>query len=127
MATKILIVEDEPLIAFDMEETVTGAGFHVVHVARDVDEAMQTISQEPIDLAVLDANLAGKSAEPIAEQLRSSGVPFVIISGYSRGQLGAWVGPSPIVSKPYVPGALIDEIRRLLTAQQDYDRGTSSF
>lgn len=115
MGANILIVEDEPLIAFDMEQTVRGAGFNVIGIARNTTDALQRIGHERIDVVILDANLNGQSAAPIAERLRTEGVPFVAVSGYSRRQLGDWLGNSPLLGKPYAADRLIAEIVRLQT------------
>lgn len=112
MSANILIVEDEPLIALDMEETVTRAGFRVVGVARNTSDALALLEKEQVDAAVLDANLHGESGAPIAERLRSDGIPFVAVSGYSRHQLGDWLGEFPLLGKPYSADRLVAELRK---------------
>ena len=117
MEVRILIVEDEPLVAFDLEATLSDAGFSIVGVAGRSNEALALIGKNNIDVAVLDANLSGESAAPVAEALRQSGVPFVAVSGYSYDQLGSWLGDSPLLSKPYSSERLISEVTRLRQAK----------
>jgi DNA-binding response OmpR family regulator len=113
MRRNVLIVEDEPLVAFDMEETVREAGYEVVGPAQDARSALQLIDDHLIDVAILDANLRGWSAAPVAERLRERGVPFVAVSGYSADQLGAWLNGSPLLGKPYAAERLIAVIKEL--------------
>lgn len=113
MSKNVLIVEDEVLVALDMEEVISQAGFTVVGLARDPDEAMRLIDREHIDVAIVDANLCGQSCAPIALRLRARGVPFVAISGYSADQLGEWLGDALLLNKPLDSDRLVAEIRRL--------------
>ena len=117
MGANILIVEDEPLIALDMELTLHGAGFAVVGIARTAADALRIIDGGNIDVAILDANLNGQSAAPIAQQLRAASVPFLAVSGYSRAQLGEWLGGAPLLGKPYAAERLIAEVKRLQTVR----------
>lgn len=96
---KILIVEDAVLLALELEAGLEEAGAVVAGSAAEVEEAMAMLDQ-PLDAAVLDANLNGKSVVPVAEALRIKGVPFVFATGY--GEKGAPEGfDAPIVRKPY--------------------------
>ena len=113
MGANILIIEDEPLIALDMEQTVKDAGFAVVGIARNAADALRTIGRLQVDVAILDANLSGQSAAPIAQRLRAEGVPFLSVSGYSRAQLGDWLGAAPLLGKPYAADRLIAAIIQL--------------
>lgn len=110
----ILIVEDAVLLALELEAGLQEAGAHIAGSAAEVEEAMAMLDQ-PIDAAVLDANLNGKSVVPVAEALRLKGVPFVFATGY--GDKGAPEGfDVPIVRKPYnvhqIVRALVEAIRR---------------
>lgn len=117
MGANILIIEDEPLIALDMEQTVTAAGFTVVGIVRNTAAALRTLEQEKVDVAILDANLNGQSAAPIAQRLRAEGIPFLAVSGYSRAQLGEWLGAAPLLGKPFAAERLIAEIIQLQASQ----------
>jgi DNA-binding response OmpR family regulator len=113
---RILIVDDEPLIAMDIASVVEKAGCEVVGMAGTVRRALGLIDRGACDVAVLDANLNGESAEPIAAALRQRGAPFLVISGYAGRQLsGAFVG-APFMVKPYSPERLVELLCRLAAA-----------
>jgi two-component sensor histidine kinase len=97
---KVLIVEDAVLLAWELEVGLTEAGAKVVGSAAEVGEAMELTGQ-PIDAAVLDANLNGESVRPVAEALAAKGVPFIFATGYGENR-GAPEGfDVPIIRKPY--------------------------
>jgi two-component sensor histidine kinase len=97
---KVLIVEDAVLLAWELEVGLTEAGAKVVGSAAEVDEAMG-LTDQPIDAAVLDANLNGESVRPVAEALAAKGVPFIFATGYGENR-GAPEGfDVPIIRKPY--------------------------
>ena len=66
--------------------------------------------QDAADLAIIDANLKGDSAEPIAQRLREMGIPYVVMSGYLKEQIGPWVADKKIIRKPFLIEELIEEI-----------------
>jgi PAS domain S-box-containing protein len=97
---RVLIVEDAVLLALELETGLSEAGATVLGPAYELSEAMALLDQ-PIDAAVLDANLNGRSVAPVAQVLSERGVPFVFATGY--GEAG---GPpagfdAPIIRKPY--------------------------
>jgi two-component sensor histidine kinase/CheY-like chemotaxis protein len=97
---RVLIVEDAVLLALELETGLSDAGAQVIGPAYELEEAMGLLDQ-PIDAAVLDANLNGRSVIPVAQALAARGVPFVFATGY--GEAG---GPptgfdAPIIRKPY--------------------------
>jgi DNA-binding response OmpR family regulator len=67
--------------------------------------------REPIDLAILDANLNGQIVYPLADDLLAQGVPVIFLTGYQKTSLPARFRVVPQISKPYDPAALIKEIR----------------
>lgn len=96
---RVLIVEDAVLLALELETGLSDAGAEVVGPAYELQEAMNLLDQ-PIDAAVLDANLNGLSVTPVAEALAARGVPFVFATGY--GDASAPLGfDAPIIRKPY--------------------------
>ncbi len=97
---KVLIVEDAVLLAWELEVGLTEAGAKVVGSAAEVGEAM-SMADQPLDCAVLDANLNGESVRPVAEALAKRGVPFIFATGYGENR-GAPEGfDVPIIRKPY--------------------------
>jgi two-component sensor histidine kinase/CheY-like chemotaxis protein len=100
-AKRILVVEDDMLIALDIQQTLDASGFDVVGPVGRVADALHLLDVEPVDAVVMDANLGGESAAPIAERLRSQGVPFVIATGYGAGPEFVVRGETPVLHKPF--------------------------
>ncbi|MCU0954778.1 MAG: response regulator [Hyphomicrobium sp.] len=110
---RVLIVEDEFLIAQMVAELLTDAGHTVVGIAGSVDKAIEKIEQHDIDVAIVDANLKGLCADDVGVELREHGIPFVVTTGYSQRQLrGALVG-APFLKKPIVGSDLLASIDAL--------------
>ena len=107
----VLVVEDEFLIALDLEQLLRRRGWRVLGPAATVAEALQLLRGETPDVALLDVNLRGEPVTPVAAELRARGVPFVLASAYDRLGLlrDAVLAAAPNVGKP------TDE-RRLLAA-----------
>lgn len=97
---RVLIVEDAVLLALELDTGLTEAGALVVGPAYELAEA-QALLDQPIDAAVLDANLNGHSVLPVAEILARRGIPFVFATGY--GDNGGAPGGfnAPVIRKPY--------------------------
>jgi PAS domain S-box-containing protein len=97
---RVLIVEDAVLLAMELENGLSDAGAKVIGPAYELEEAMGLLDQ-PIDAAVLDANLNGHSVRPVAEALARRKVPFVFATGY--GEAGGAPGgfDAPVIRKPY--------------------------
>ena len=83
---RILVVEDEWLIALGIEKTLISSGLSVAGTCGSVRSALSMVAARICDVAVLDANLGGESAEPVADALYASGIPFVVVSGYASSQ-----------------------------------------
>lgn len=114
MLGKILIVEDEPLIALGIEQDLEEAGFIVVGVCGTVEEALFAVETQNFDAVTLDGNLFGKTAEPVADRLTSLNIPYVVLSGYSSDQVGDWIKSAPRLNKPYIPDDLVFMIKDLI-------------
>lgn len=98
----LLIVEDEALIAMELEDLVTELGYRVGAVAGTVDCALGAIARSGAELdgAVLDANLGRRSALPVAEALHRAGIPYIITTGYDATDLREWGFEAPSIRKP---------------------------
>jgi DNA-binding response OmpR family regulator len=116
MIPNILIVEDEALIAQGIEAVLASAGFAIGGVAATVTKAVALIEAREFDAAVLDANLRGRSSEPVARALRQAGTPFLVISGYGKARITGPLLDAPHVSKPFSPEALVRAVRALINA-----------
>lgn len=99
-AAKLLIVEDEFLIAMDLEQTLKNNGYLQVEMSGDFKEAIERSNNENWDAVILDANLNGTSSEPIAHALRSKKTPFIVVTGYDSEKLPSILREAPSLQKP---------------------------
>ncbi len=104
---RILIIEDEPMIALYLQELLEDAGFSVAGVAGRLDKALALIKSTHFDVAILDANLAGISSSPAATALAARNLPFVLLSGYSIQQQRSAFATPHFLQKPFRPEQLI--------------------
>lgn len=113
---RILVVEDEFLIAMELEGFLRGAGYQVLGPALSVSAALELLQVERPDVAVLDVNLAGERVTPVAQVLRAMCVPFILASGYSRADLreDPVLRDAVNVGKPSRPASLLKELRKAL-------------
>ena len=88
MGRSVLLVEDEMMIAWDIELTLTHAGMRVMGPAASVDRALRLIGEERPDAAILDLKLRGELVTPVARTLRDMGVPFVLATARCVAVLG---------------------------------------
>jgi CheY-like chemotaxis protein len=110
----ILIVEDEMLLAMDIEEMVRSAGCSVIGPVGTVAEAVRKLRDSKPDGAILDVSLSGELVFPIADALQEAGIPFMIVTGYARDQVPERHRTRPFLQKPYKATVLIDMLGRLL-------------
>ena len=108
---KVLIVEDDFLTAEGLSHTIADYGFTVVGPVDTADRAVRLIGQQPPDGALLDVRLRDGSAVEVAKVLRARGVPFVVMSGYSRDTLPPELKNAPFIAKPMAESELIDTAR----------------
>ncbi|HXE24316.1 MAG TPA: response regulator [Roseiarcus sp.] len=112
---RVLVVEDDPLMAMDLEDTLADAGAVVVDLCRTLDEAMARANGDDFAVAVLDFGLGTDTASPVARRLVRRGVPFILYTGKSSGDpsLAEWA--CPIVQKPASPRELVSAVRTVLS------------
>ncbi len=108
---RVLVVEDESLVAMLLETILEDMGCVPVGPAATVDEGLQLANDgEPVDAALLDVNVAGRQVFPIAEALKARGVPFIFSTGYGEGGLpDEWRG-LPTLQKPFTEAAVRDAL-----------------
>jgi CheY-like chemotaxis protein len=112
---KVLLLEDEAIIAFAVEDMLTDIGCIVVGPALRLTEALELVETAQIDAAVLDVNINSERSYPVAEELQRRGVPFLFATGYDREGL-EWPGaPADVIAKPYRRDQLEAALERLLT------------
>jgi DNA-binding response OmpR family regulator len=112
-ARRILVVEDEALVAMLVEDALREAGFAVVGPAATVREAFQLLDSGDPHAVVLDLNLAGETSTPVADELAARGIPYVIATGYGAEGLPPGHRHAPVLAKPYDPADLIAALHRL--------------
>ncbi len=100
-ARRVLIIEDEMLIALMLQDMLEDAGLIVEAIANSLPNGLELAASADVQLAILDVNLNGEEAYPIAELLRGRGVPFIFSTGYGAGNLRADYAAVPQLVKPY--------------------------
>lgn len=104
---RVLVVEDDYVIASDLAHMLRSLGVHVIGPAASVRDALALMeSNGSLDGAVLDVNLANERVFPVAESLRARGVPFVFATGYAAWILPPEFADAPRCEKPVDPQAL---------------------
>ena len=112
---RILLVEDQMLIAMDVEATLADQGIKQVVTASSAEEALAAIRKSEPDIAVLDVNLGNGTSIPVAEELRRRQVPFVFATGYGDSQMiPADLRGVPMARKPYEGESLLVLMDRAL-------------
>ena len=109
---RILIVDDEALVAMLLEDMLSDLGCRVVATASRVAHALVVASDnaQALDGAILDVNVAGESVEPVAAALAARGVPFVFATGYGQAGVPETWRDRPALQKPF---SLLDVERTL--------------
>jgi CheY-like chemotaxis protein len=98
---KALVVEDETIVSFLLEDMLSELGFSAVWHATDVERALAILRENLPDVAVLDVNLDGQMVYPIAQNLERAGVPFVFASGYGENSISSRWSRQPVLQKPF--------------------------
>ena len=112
----VLIVEDDPLIALDFEDTILGFGVKTVRTAGTVARALEMIADRAPDFALLDVGLVHEKSFAIAERLDALKIPFVFVTGYgAAGTFPAAFADTPTLPKP----CSTDALRALLKRRPD--------
>jgi len=113
MPNDVLIVEDDPIIALDFEDTLLGFGVKTVRTAGSVAKALALIDQQPPDFALLDVSLIREKSFAVAERLDALNIPFAFATGYGAdARLPAAFTDKPRLPKPYSTDALLVLLRR---------------
>jgi CheY-like chemotaxis protein len=109
---RVLVVEDEMMIAMMLEDLLDGFGCRIVGPAADITKALALIAAKAIDGAMLDVNLAGRAVDPVADELARLGIPFIFVTGYGRRELQENHNSRPTLAKPFRRL----ELQRIMTA-----------
>ncbi|WP_155760470.1 response regulator [Stenotrophomonas maltophilia] len=107
----VLLVEDEPLVAGPFKDALTDLGYEVIW-ADSVEVGLGVLAEQRVDVAVLDVQLGADYSYPIADVLHRAGIPFMFVSGVSRGSVPPEHQTRPFLPKPF----RIMEVHRSLCA-----------
>jgi len=113
MSKTILVVDDEVLIAIDMQTQLEELG-HRVLLAATLDEALALVDRERIDVAIVDWHLRDEISAPLVEMLTQRGVPFVLCSGTALEELATLFPATPILTKPFASDHLLEFLGRVV-------------
>jgi CheY-like chemotaxis protein len=97
---RVLIVDDEPLIAMLAQDWLEDLGHQTVGPAHDLKTAL-SLSQEPIDVAILDVSLGAEKSYEVARRLRGRHIPFAFATGHAPGSAEGEFDDAPTLPKPY--------------------------
>lgn len=121
---RVLLVEDEMLIAIEIEDTLKDIGCEVVGPTGKLETALQLATDEKIDAAILDVTIRGGEVFPVAEKLLERGIPFILASGYGEWALPDRMRDRPRLTKPFTSEELQAQIRAL--SKEVADRNSRS-
>jgi len=99
MPSDVLVVEDDPIIALDFEDTILGFGVTTVRIAANVAKALELIDQRPPQFALLDVGLIREKSFAVAERLEALNIPFAFVTGYGADAML----PAAFAAKPRLP------------------------
>ena len=111
---RILLVEDDYLIATDLADELENEGAQVIGPAASVNEALRLIeSTDRIDSAVLDINLKGRMVFPVVDALMEQDVPFLFLTGYDQVAILAHYTDAAHYAKPVDPAEIVEALTRI--------------
>jgi CheY-like chemotaxis protein len=114
---RILLVEDEFIVAAMAEDMLTELGATVIGPANTIAMGLSLAETDTIDAAVLDVNMGGDRIDPVAEMLSARSIPIVFATGYGDGALGR-AHEALILDKPYTQEQLANALARALQASR---------
>jgi CheY-like chemotaxis protein len=114
---RVLVVEDEYLVALLIEDMLQTLGYQVSEIVANLEDAMQAAEKGDFDVAILDVNLNGTMSVPIAEILRRHNIPFIFATGYGKaGPHESFTG-TPSLQKPFEEADLGRLLREVMAGQ----------
>ena len=111
---RVLVVEDETMVAMLVEDMVQDFGSEVVGPAARIDEALRLARNAELDAAILDINVGGTVIFPVADVLRARGIPLIFSTGYGASDLAPRFLECPTLRKPFTYEALREALRDAL-------------
>ncbi|WP_395332414.1 response regulator [Novosphingobium sp. BL-8H] len=111
---RILVVEDEPLVAMELMMEIEDSGAVPLGPANTCDQAVALIRQGAPDLALLDGNLNGEKIDTVADELAARAIPFAFVSGYDRSHLPSAHATRPMLGKPFLSTDVRSTVQQLV-------------
>ncbi len=101
MSRRVLILEDEMLVAMLLEDLLMDLGHSVAATAGSIRQALDAIAKLPVDLAILDVNLPDGRSDAVADALLARNIPFLFATGYGAQGVAEDYRQAPVIQKPY--------------------------
>jgi CheY-like chemotaxis protein len=114
--SRILIVEDEPLVAMLLEDWLTELGHETVGPAASVPQALDLLDRTGCDVAILDLSLGPDMSYPVAERLTDQDIPFALATGHGGESVDARFRDRPSLAKPYDFAAVEAVLEQLMAS-----------
>ena len=111
LPSDVLIVEDDPIIALDFEDTILGFGVKAVRCAGSVAHALMMIGERAPEFALLDVGLVREKSFEVAAKLAALKIPFAFVTGYGGDRVDAIFADRPRLPKPCSSDALLAVLR----------------
>ena len=112
---RVFVVEDEALVAFEMEDVLHELGFTVVGPSLRLEDAKELARREDMDAAFLDVNLGhGNTSQPVVEILRERGIPYAFVTAYDASQITFRLSDDRVLRKPVTSEGMLKTLRSVL-------------
>jgi DNA-binding response OmpR family regulator len=111
--SRVLVVEDDPLIALDLKAQLCGLGFSDVHLANNLTAGSTLVRSKTFGLGILDVNIGRRLVFPLAAELRVRRIPIVFCTGYLLSAFPPEWATHPIVQKPLTRKVLVAALSAL--------------
>jgi CheY-like chemotaxis protein len=110
---RMLIVEDEALVAMLVEDMLSGLGCEIIDIVASVEQGLSLLAtgRGRIEAAILDVNLGGEKVFPVADALAELGIPFIFSTGYGRAGIEERFADRLVLAKPFQQAAVAELLR----------------
>jgi CheY-like chemotaxis protein len=115
----VLVVEDEALIAMDLQALLEDAGYRVLGPANSTASAMALLAGQDPDVALLDVNLGRSDVFGVANELATRKTKLIFLTGHTAHKLPPAHQHRPLVAKPYLPHVLLAAVQSALSQADD--------
>ncbi len=116
-ALRILVVEDELLVAMQIADALRQSKCEIIGPVGTIDAALAAVQRHTLDGVLLDSNLNGRAITPVAEELSARGVPFIMVTGYVSSSVDVEVvRTAPRIVKPFADKQLAEKMMEVFGA-----------